>query len=80
MLRTLRPGAKKTTAEAATDCRHIAKARVYTAENVVQHREERKRLHREKVAEAKMHQEKAATKVVSSGAGSKSSKHAERRS
>jgi len=80
MLRTLCSGAKDTTAVAAKDCRHLGKACVYTAEDVVQLREERERLDREKVAKAKMRQEKAAAKVVSSGEGSKCSKHAERRS
>jgi len=42
---------------------------------VVQLREERERLDREKVPKAKMRQENAAAKVVSSGEGSKSSKH-----
>jgi len=79
MLRTLRSGAKDTTAVAAKDRRHLGKACVYTAEDVVQLREERERLDREKVAKAKMRQEKAAPKVVSSGTGSKSSKHAEKK-
>jgi hypothetical protein len=79
MLRTLRSGAKDPTAVAAKDRRHLCKAHVYTAEDVVQLREERERLDREKVAKAKMRQEKAAEKVVSSGAGSKSSKHAEKK-
>jgi len=52
---------------------------VYTAEDVVQLREERERLDREKVAKAKMHQENTAAKVVFSGEGSNSSKHAEKK-
>jgi hypothetical protein len=47
---------------------------------VVQLRGERERLDREKVTQAKMCQEKAAVKVVSSGEGAKSSKHVEKRS
>jgi len=77
MLRTLRSGAKDITAVAAKNSHHLGNARVYTAEDVVQLREERERLDREKVVKAKMHQEKAAAKVVSSGEGSKSSKHME---
>jgi hypothetical protein len=79
MLRTLRSGAKDTTVVAAKDRRHLGKARVYTAEDVVQLREGRERLDREKVTKAKMRQEKAAAKVVSSGEGSKSSKHVEKK-
>ena len=44
MLRTLRSGAKDTTVVAANDRRHLGKARVYTAEDVVQLREGRERL------------------------------------
>jgi len=77
MLRTLCSGAKDTNVVAAKDRRHPGKARVYTAEDVVQLREERERLDREKVTNAKMCQEKAAAKVASSGEGSKSSKHVE---
>jgi transposase-like protein len=69
MLRTLRSGAKDTTVVAAKDPCHLGKARVYTAEDVVQLKEERERLNRENIVKAKMHQEKAAAKVVSSGAG-----------
>jgi len=54
MLRTLRSGAQDTTAVAAEDCCHLGKACEYTAEDVVQLREERERLDREKVAKAKM--------------------------
>jgi hypothetical protein len=79
MLRTLRSGAKDTTVVAAKDRRHLGKARVYTAEDVVQLREGRERLDREKVTKAKMRQEKAAAKVVSSGEESKSSKHVEKK-
>jgi hypothetical protein len=79
MLRTLHSGAKDTTAVGAKDGRHHGKAPVYAAEDVVHLWEERERLDREKVAKSKMRQEKAAAKVVSSGAGSKSSKHAEQR-
>ena len=79
MLRTLRSGAKDTNVLAAKDRRHLVKACIYTAEDVVQLREERERLDREKVTKAKMRQEKAAAKVVSSGAGSKSSKHVEKK-
>jgi len=79
MLRTLRSGAKDTNQVAAKDRCHLGKARVYTAEDVVQLGEERERLGREKVTKAKMRQEKAAAKVVSSGEGSKSSKHVEKK-
>jgi len=79
MLRTLRSGAKDTNVAAAKDCRHLGKACVYTAEDVVQLREERERLEREKVTKAKMREQKAAAKVVSSGEGSKSSKHVEKK-
>jgi len=78
MLRTLRSGAKDPTAVVANDRHHLGKAHVYTAEDVVQLREERERLDREEVAKAKMRQEKVAAKVVSSGEGSKSSKHVEK--
>jgi len=54
MLRTLRSEAKDTTAVAAKNHCHVGKARVYTPEDVVQLREERERLDREKVAKAKM--------------------------
>ena len=79
MLRTLCSGAKDTTAVAAKDRQLHGKVYVYTAEDVVQLREGRERLDREKVAKAKMRQEKAAAKVVSSGEGSKSSKHMEKK-
>jgi len=79
MLRTLHSGAKDTTVVAAMDYCQLGKACVYTAENVVQLREERERLDREKVPKAKMRQEKATAKVLSSGEGSKSSKHAEKK-
>ena len=78
ILRTLCSGAKDTTAVSANDCCRLGTAHVYTAEDVVQLREERERLDRENVAKAKMHQEKAAAKVVSSGEGSKSSNHAQK--
>jgi len=77
MLRTHHSGAKNTTVVATKDCRNLCKARVHTAEDVVQLREERGRLDREKVTKAKMRQEKVAAKVVSFGKGSKSSKHVE---
>jgi len=79
MLRTLRSGAKDTNVVAAMDRHHLGKAGVYTAENVVQLREERERPDRGKVTKAKMRQDKAAAKVVSSGEGSKSSKHVEKK-
>jgi len=53
MLRILHSGAKDTTVAAAKNCYHLGKARVYTAEDVVQLMEERERLDREKVAKAK---------------------------
>jgi len=58
--------------------RHLGKAIVHTAEDVVYLREAKERLDRANVAKAKMRQEKAAAKVVSSGERSKSSKHAEK--
>jgi len=79
MLKILCSEAKNTTVVAAKDCHNLGKACVYTAEDVVQLREERERLDIEKVAKAKIHQEKAAAKVVSSGEGFKSSKHAEKK-
>jgi len=79
MLRTLHSEAKDATAVAAKYCRHLGKARVYTAEDVVQLTEERERLDREKVAKATMRQEQAAAKVVFSGEGSKSSQHMEKK-
>jgi len=80
MLRTLRSGAKDNNVVAVKNSRHLGKSRVYTSVDVVELREERETLAREKVTKAKMRQEKAAAKVVSSGEGSKSSKHVERRS
>ena len=77
MLRTLCSGAKDTNVVAAKNYPHLGKACVYTADDVVQLREERERLDWEKVTKAKMRQEKAAANVVSSGEGSKSSKHVE---
>jgi hypothetical protein len=77
MLRTLHSGAKHTNVIEANDHRYLGNARVYTAKNVVQLREERERLDREIVNKAKMDQEKAAAKVLLSGKGSKSSKHVE---
>lgn len=79
MLRTLRSGVKDTTAAAAKDRRHIGKARLYTAEDVVQLGEERERIEGEKAAKAKKRQVKAAVKAVPSGEGSKGSKHAQRK-
>jgi len=79
MLKTLHLEVKDTTPVVAKDHHHLGKAHVYTVEDVVQLREKRKRLDREKVAQAKMHQEKAAAKVVSSGEGLKSSKHMEKK-
>ena len=60
MLRTLRSGAKDTNDVAAKAHRHLGNARVYTAENILQLREERERLDREKVTKVKMPQEMAA--------------------
>ena len=77
ILRTLRSEAKDTTVVATKNRRYLRKARAYTAEDVVQLREQCKRLDRDKVTKAKIRQEKAAAKVVSSGKGSKSSKHVE---
>jgi hypothetical protein len=77
MLKTLCSVAENTTVVAAKGRHNHCKACVYTAEDVVQHREQRERLDIEKVAKAKIRQEKAAAKVVSSGEGFKSSKHAE---
>jgi len=79
MPRTLCSGANDTTAVTAKGHLRLGKTGVYTADDVVQLREEREMLDREKVAKAKMHQVKAATKVVSSGEGSKSSKHLEKK-
>jgi hypothetical protein len=79
MLRTLRSRAKDTNVAAAKDCHDLGKARVNTAEDVVQLRKERERLEGEKVIKAKRGQEKAAAKVVSYGEGSKSSKHVEKK-
>jgi len=55
MLRTLRSGTNNTTVVAAKDCRHLDKARVLTAEDVVQPRDEKERRDRENVAKAKRH-------------------------
>jgi hypothetical protein len=77
MLRTLRSEANATTSVAAMDYCHLGKAHLNRVEDVVQQREERERLDREIVAKAKMRQEKAAAKVVSSGEGSKSSEYIE---
>jgi len=79
MVRTLHSGAKDTNAVEAKNRCHLGKAGVYTAEDVVQLREERERLHREKVTKAEMRQEMAAAKVVLSWEGSKSSIHVEKR-
>jgi hypothetical protein len=49
---------------AAKDHHQLGKGCVYTAEDVVQLREESERLDREKVTKANMRQEKAAAKVV----------------
>jgi hypothetical protein len=54
---------------AAKDHRHLVKAGVFLAEEVVQLRQDRERLDGEKVTKAKICQEKAAAKVVSSGEG-----------
>ena len=48
MLRTLRSGAKDTNVVPAKDLCHLGKAHVYTAEDVVQLREERERLEEKK--------------------------------
>jgi len=64
MLRTHCSGAKDTTVVAAKDCCHPSKACVYTAVEVVQLREERMMLDREKVAKATICQEQAAAKIV----------------
>jgi len=79
MLGTLRSEAEDTNVVARKDCRHLGKACVYTPEDEVQLSEERKRLDRENVTKATMRQEKAAAKVVSSGEGSKSSEHVEKK-
>jgi len=71
--------AKITTVVVAKDHNQLGKASVYTAEEVVQIRAERERLDRETVATVKMRQEMAVAKVVTSGDGSKSSKHAEKK-
>ena len=78
MLRTHCSGAKDTTVVAAKDCCHPSKACVYTAVEVVQLREERMMLDREKVAKATICQEQAAAKIVWSGEVSKSSTHVEK--
>ena len=77
MLRTLCSRAKYNNLAATKDCCQLSKDRVYIAEDVVHLREERERLDRENVTKGKIHQEKAAAKVVSSREGSKSSKHVE---
>jgi len=79
MLRILCSGAKDTTAVTAQDRHHFGKARVYSAKDGGQLSEERERLDREKVGISKIHQETPAARVASSGQGSKSSKHAEKK-
>jgi len=79
MLRTLCSEAKDITVVAAKGRCHLGKSCVYTAEDVVQLREQRERLDQGGVAKAKMHQDKAAAKVVSSGEEFKSSKLPEKK-
>jgi len=78
MLRTLCSGDKDTTVAVGMDHCHLGKACVYTGEDAVQLREESEWLDKERVAKAKVHQEQAAAKVLSSGEGSKSFEYAER--
>lgn len=59
-MRFLRSGAKDITDMVAKDQRHHGKDRVYTAEDVVQHREERERIDQEQAAKTKMCQDMAA--------------------
>jgi hypothetical protein len=49
---------------------------MYTAEEVVQLREERERIDQEKATKIKKHQDKAAAKAAPVGKGLKGSKHA----
>jgi hypothetical protein len=53
MVRFLRFGDKNTTAATAKDWHHLGKACVYTAEDVVQLREEREQINQEKAAKIK---------------------------
>ncbi|KAF8538642.1 hypothetical protein BDD12DRAFT_884607 [Trichophaea hybrida] len=78
MVRFLPSGAKNTTAVAAKDRRHLGKACVYSAEDVVQLREERERIDQENAAKIKKRQDKAAAKAAPVGKGLKGSKHAEK--
>jgi hypothetical protein len=64
MVRFLRSGAQDTTVAIANDWCHLCKARVYTIEDVVQLREERERIDREKATKIKMCQNKAAAKAA----------------
>jgi hypothetical protein len=61
-VRFLRSGAKDITAAVAKHGRHPGKSRVCTAEDVVQLREERKRIDQENAAKIQKHQDKAAAK------------------
>jgi hypothetical protein len=79
MLTTLRSGDKDTNVVGAQDPCHRGEARVYTAENVVQLREETERLDSEIVTNANVRHEKAAANVVLCGEGSMSSKHVQKK-
>jgi hypothetical protein len=74
MVRFLCSGVKDTTAATAEVWRYIDKTRVYTAQDVVQLRDERKRIDQEKAAKIKMRQDTAAAKAALIGNGLKGSK------
>src|ERR1700687_3458340 len=78
MVRFLCSGVKDTTAAAGEDRRHLDKARVYTAEDVVQLRDMRERIDQETAAKIKMSQDAAAAKAALVRKGLKGSKHAKK--
>jgi len=77
MLRTLCSGTKNTTVVAEMDRDYHGNTDVSTAEDGVWPTDGRERQDRNQVSKAKMHQAKAAGKVVCCGEGSKSSKYVE---
>jgi len=78
MIRNLRSGAKDTSAAAAKDRRHLTKARVITAEDVVHLREEREAIVAKKAAKSKKWLEAAAAKVAGSSGPKSTGKKATR--
>jgi hypothetical protein len=75
IVRFLCSGAKDTTAAAAKDWHHLEEACLYTAENVVQLRDETERIDQEKLCTIKTCQNQAAPKSAVEGKSPKGLEH-----